>query len=105
MNIHDYPKKSITPSRRTFLKTSAALGAVAVLPSFAMRAAANKNSKLRILHIGVGGIGGMQRGKLKGHPKVEFGFLCDVDSNSLNRVGRELPEVRIGEIRREVSLV
>ena len=75
--------------RRQFLKAGAALGAAVVLPSFSMRAAANKNGKLRILHIGVGGIGGMQRKSLKQHAKVEFGFLCDVDTNVLNNVGRE----------------
>ena len=58
MNSHDNPKDSAS-SRRSFLKTSAVLGAAAVLPSFSMRAAANKNSNLRILHIGVGGIGGI----------------------------------------------
>ena len=68
------------------------VGAVATVPSFAMRAAANNNSKLRIMHIGVGGVGGMQRGNLKRHPKVEFAFLCDVDSKNLDRVSRELPK-------------
>ena len=102
MNSSDTPKKSIASSRRTFLKTGAVLGAAAALPSFSMRAAANKNSNLRILHIGVGGIGGMQRGNLKQHPKVEFAFLCDVDSNSLNRVGRELPKAAKHKDYREV---
>jgi len=94
MNSNDIPKKSIASSRRTFMKTTAALGAAVALPSFSMRAAANKNSKLRILHIGVGGIGGMQRGQLKSHPKVEFGFLCDVDSNTLKNVGRGFPKAK-----------
>ena len=76
-------KKSAVTSRRSFLKTSAVVGAAATVPSFTMRAAANNNSKLRILHIGVGGIGGLQRSKLKNHPKAEFGFLCDVDSKNL----------------------
>ena len=102
MNSSDTPKKSNASSRRTFLKTGAVLGAAAALPSFSMRAAANKNSNLRILHIGVGGIGGMQRGNLKQHPKVEFAFLCDVDSNSLNRVGRELPKAAKHKDYREV---
>ena len=39
------------------------------MPSFSMRAAANKNSVVRMLHVGVGGIGGMQRGQLKSHKK------------------------------------
>ena len=80
MNSPDNSKKTGVASRRSFLKTSAVIGAAASMPSFTMRAAANNNSKLRILHIGVGGIGGLQRGNLKRHPKVEFAFLCDVDS-------------------------
>ena len=102
MNYCDIPKKSIASSRRTFLKTGAVLGAAAAMPSLSMRAAANKNSNLRILHIGVGGIGSMQRGNLKRHAKVEFAFLCDVDSNSLNRVGRELPKAAKFKDYREV---
>ena len=39
----------------------------------------NKNSKLRIFQIGVGGIGALQRKGLKDHPMVEFAGFCDVD--------------------------
>ncbi|SVE36793.1 uncharacterized protein METZ01_LOCUS489647, partial [marine metagenome] len=92
MNSQDNSKKTGVASRRSFLKTSAMVGAAATVPSFAMRAVANNNSKLRIMHIGVGGVGGMQRGNLKRHPKVEFAFLCDVDSKNLDRVSRELPK-------------
>ena len=92
MNSQDSSKKTGVASRRNFLKTGAAIGAVASMPSLAMRTFANKNSNLSILHIGVGGIGGMQRGNLKRHPKVEFAFLCDVDSKNLDRVSRELPK-------------
>ena len=92
MNPQDSSKKSVVTSRRSFLKTSAAVGVAATMPSFTMRAASNNNSKLRIMHIGVGGVGGMQRGNLKRHPKVEFAFLCDVDSKNLDRVSRELPK-------------
>ena len=88
------PTQPRTATRRSFLKTSAALGAAITLPSFAMRAAANKNSAVRMLHIGVGGIGGMQRGQLRNHKKVEFAFLCDVDSNPLNKIGREFPKAQ-----------
>ena len=58
MNSQDSSTKTGVTSRRSFLKTSAMVGAVATVPSFAMRAAANNNSKLRIMHIGVGGVGG-----------------------------------------------
>ena len=88
----DSKSSTSTVSRRGFLTTTAAIGAVSAMPSFKMRVHANKNSKLRILHIGVGGIGGLQRSNLKKHPMVEFVGLCDVDSNTLNKVGREFPK-------------
>ena len=70
MSSHTLSSHSQAASRRTFLKQSTALGAAVALPSLTMRAAANNNSKVRILHVGVGGIGGMQRGQLRNHPKV-----------------------------------
>ena len=96
------PIQPRTATRRSFLKTSAALGAAITLPSFTMRSAANKNSAVRMLHIGVGGIGGMQRGQLRNHKKVEFAFLCDVDSNPLNKIGREFPKAQKFSDYREV---
>ena len=75
MSFHTRSSDSRAASRRSFLKQSAALGTAVALPSFTMRAVANQNSKVRILHVGVGGIGGMQRGQLRNHPKVEFACL------------------------------
>lgn len=79
-------------SRRKFIKKSAAtaVGAAAIASNAAtVRAATNKNSKLRIFQIGTGGIGGMQRKGLKGHPKVEFAGFCDVDTTMFNRIEEE----------------
>lgn len=74
-------------SRRNFLKTSAAFGAGILASNAAtVRAATNKNSKLRIFQIGTGGIGGMQRKGLKGHPKVEFAGFCDTDETMFKRI-------------------
>ena len=50
----------------------------------------------------MGVIGGMQRKSLKQHAKVEFGFLCDVDTNVLNNVGREFPKASKHTDYREV---
>ena len=89
MDIRDLkrtPSKG-TVTRRSFLKTGAIVTTALAAPTAAMRAATNKNGKLGILHIGVGGIGGMQRGKLRTHPKVEFVGLCDVDSQTLQKIG------------------
>ncbi len=83
---------SISPvTRRSFLKTGAIATAGIASLSFTGRAATNKNSKLRILQIGVGGIGGMDRGNLKGHPMVEFAGFCDVDGAALDKVAAEFP--------------
>ena len=78
-------------TRRTFLKTGAIVTVGMTAPSFSTRAQINKNSRLRVFQIGVGGIGGMQRGGLKGHPMVEFAGFCDVDKNSLDKVASADP--------------
>lgn len=80
-----------TASRRSFLKTSAAAAAGLAALSWPVRAQLNKNSKLRIFQIGVGGIGGMERNGLKGHPMVEFTGFCDVDRRELERIKKEYP--------------
>src|SRR5262245_22056528 len=83
---------SLSPvTRRTFLRTGAVLTtAMAALP-WPARAQANKNSRLRIFQIGVGGIGGLQRSGLKGHSMVEFAGFCDVDQRELDRIQKEHP--------------
>jgi len=80
-------------TRRQFLRTGAALGAAAVASHpFGVRAAANKNGRLRIFQIGTGGIGGMQRRGLKGHPKVEFAGFCDVDETAFAKIEKDHPD-------------
>ncbi|MBM3876570.1 MAG: Gfo/Idh/MocA family oxidoreductase [Verrucomicrobia bacterium] len=81
------PMSPIT--RRTFLRTGAVLTAGAAALSLPARAQVNKNSRLRIFQMGVGGIGGMQRGGLKGHPMVEWAGFCDVDQRELDRIKKE----------------
>lgn len=79
--------ESPNPSRRNFIRSSALAGTGIALSNVAtVRAATNKNSKLRIFQIGTGGIGGMQRKGLKGHPKVEFAGFCDTDETMFNRI-------------------
>ena len=78
-------------TRRTFLRTGAVLTTGIAALSPAARAQTNANSKLRIYQIGVGGIGGLQRGGLKGHPQVEWAGFCDVDSRELDRMKKEFP--------------
>jgi predicted dehydrogenase len=85
--------QSISPvTRRSFLKTGAIVTAgIASLTPLA-RAQVNKNSKLRIFQIGVGGIGGMQRGGLRGHPQVEWAGFCDVDRREIDQIKKQHPD-------------
>lgn len=78
-------------TRRTFLKTGAivTVGVAALSPL--ARAQANKNSKLRLFQIGVGGIGGLERNGLKGHPMVEWAGFCDVDQRELDKIKKDHP--------------
>src|SRR5580765_1088909 len=85
-----YP--SFSPvTRRSFLKTGAILTAGLASLSLPARAQVNKNSKLRIFQIGVGGIGGLQRSGLKGHPQVEWAGFCDVDRRELDQIKKQQP--------------
>src|SRR5688572_33409469 len=79
-------------TRRSFLKTSAIATAGLASLSPLARAQVNQNSKLRIFQIGVGGIGGMQRGGLKGHPQVEWAGFCDVDRRELDNIKKQFPD-------------
>src|SRR5438876_12276653 len=79
-------------SRRSFLKTGAIVTTGVASLSWAARAQVNKNSKLRIFQIGVGGIGGLQRGGLKGHAQVEWAGFCDVDRRELDQIKKQHPD-------------
>lgn len=79
-------------NRRAFLRSgAAALVTLSALP-YASRAQVNRNSRLRIFQIGVGGIGALERNGLKGHPMVEFAGFCDVDQRELDRLRKDHPQ-------------
>ena len=78
-------------TRRSFLKSGAILTAGLATLSPRARAQTNKNSKLRIFQIGVGGIGAMQRKGLKDHPMVEYAGFCDVNRRELDKIALEHP--------------
>lgn len=66
--------------------------ASSVVPT--LGAEANKNSKLRILQVGVSGIGNMDRGALSKHPKVEIAGLCDINQQNLDKVSKAFPKAK-----------
>ncbi|MCP5537488.1 MAG: Gfo/Idh/MocA family oxidoreductase [Akkermansiaceae bacterium] len=80
-------------NRRKFIGTMGLAAASGVVPT--LGASAHKNSKLRILQVGVGGMmGGVDRQGLIGHPKVEFAGLCDINKNNLDAVSRQIPKAK-----------
>jgi predicted dehydrogenase len=79
-------------TRRSFLKSSAIASVSLSALSPLARAQVNLNSKLRIFQVGVGGIGGLQRGELKGHPQVEWAGFCDVDARELDKIKTQNPK-------------
>ncbi|MEQ1858486.1 MAG: Gfo/Idh/MocA family oxidoreductase [Chthoniobacteraceae bacterium] len=89
MNTNHTPVSPVT--RRSFLQTGAVLTTGIASLSMRARAQTNKNSKLRIFHIGVGGVAAMQRKALKDHPMVEFAGFCDVDKRELDKISKEFP--------------
>src|SRR5260221_11029439 len=91
MNSNPSPTPISPITRRSFLKTGAVLATGVASLSLRARAETNKNSKLRIFHIGVGGVAGMQRKGLKDHANVEFAGFCDVDQRELDKIKKEFP--------------
>src|SRR6185295_16421992 len=81
-----------TITRRTFLKTGSVITTGLASLTLPVRAQINKNSKLRLFQVGVGGIGGMQRGGLKGHPMIEWAGFCDVDQRELDQIKKQNPD-------------
>ncbi|TRX61371.1 Gfo/Idh/MocA family oxidoreductase [Fulvivirga sp. M361] len=67
--------------RREFIKDTAALTSVALLPASVL--ALSKDGKLKTAHIGVGGMGMEDLKAISSHQSVVVTALCDVDSNAL----------------------
>ncbi len=78
--------------RRQFLKNSAAMASISLLPSSVWALA--KNQKLRTAHIGVGGIGVEDLRFISSHHAVEVVAICDVDSNTLATAAKLHPEAQ-----------
>jgi predicted dehydrogenase len=80
-------------NRRAFLKTTttAALG-LAVLPGFARKVA--PSDRLRVAHIGLGGMGTQHLTWFANLPDVEIVGLCDVDSDHLAAAQKVLQGIK-----------
>ena len=91
MNTQSNSSTGSPVTRRSFLKSGAVVTAGIASLSWPARAQVNQNSKLRIFQIGVGGIGGLERNGLKGHPQVEWAGFCDVDQRELDKIKKEHP--------------
>lgn len=79
-------------NRRDFLRqgTIGALG-FSLLPSMLVKAA--PSDRLRIAHIGLGGMGNQHLKWFAALPEVEIVALCDVDTNHLNDTLKSLKEL------------
>src|SRR5881397_2348378 len=91
MNTQSNSPTGSPVTRRSFLKSGAIATAGIASLSLSTRAQVNLNSKMRIFQIGVGGIGGLQRDGLKGHPQVEWAGFCDVDQRELDKIKKQFP--------------
>ena len=86
--------------RRDFLKASAAVAAYGTLP--AAGRAASPGSRLRTVHVGVGGMGGSDLRSVASHPLVEVAALCDVDAVRLAAAAEKFPKAQTFRDYREM---
>lgn len=99
-NVNYYCLCKTTPmtniiSRRTFVKQGGAAAlSLAFLPSLARSVA--PSDKLRIAHIGVGGMGNNHMKWFAALPEVEIVALCDVDQNHLDSSLKTLETLQPG---------
>jgi predicted dehydrogenase len=85
------PNPSSSTTRRTFLKQTAAAGAVLGFP--AVLRASNPNSRVQLAAIGVEGMGYNDLRNLSSHEKVTYVGFCDIDSRSFARADAAVPGV------------
>lgn len=85
-------------TRRDFVKTSAlTLGAASLTGVAGVASALQRNptagkDRLRVVQIGVAGIGGLDVGQVNAHPNADIVGLCDVDSNHLDKAKQRFPD-------------
>ncbi len=79
-------------NRRNFLKTTATLASLPLIPSN-IWSSTNKN-RLRTAHIGVGGMGSADLKDISSHKDVDVVALCDIDSNALISASKLHPKAK-----------
>jgi predicted dehydrogenase len=82
-------RSAAVPTRRAFLRHSAALGAVAAFP--AVLRAARPNSQVQIAVVGVSGRGYADLHSTASHPKVKYVGFCDVERKAFARADADHP--------------
>ena len=80
-------------TRRNFIKSSAALASISILPTSIW--ASSKNGRLRTAHIGVGGMGASDLNDISSHKSVDVVALCDVDSMALSSASKLHPKAKL----------
>lgn len=86
--------------KRTFLKNSAALAAVSLLPGSVWSLANGK--RLKTAHIGVANMGMADLEAISSHELVDVVALCDVDSNALTAAKAKHPKAKLYADYREM---
>lgn len=86
--------------KRAFLKSAAAIAAIAALPSSVWALA--KNKRLRVAHIGVGNMGAADLKAISSHNMVDMVALCDVDTMYLAAAKKLHPNAKIYADYREM---
>jgi predicted dehydrogenase len=83
-------------SRRNFIKTgTTGLAGFTILPSMARKVAAS--DRVRIAHIGIGGMGKNHIRWFAGLPEVEIAAICDLDQSHLSEGMSLLKELQPGK--------
>jgi predicted dehydrogenase len=77
--------------KRDFLKSSAALASMVMIPSSIW---SMKRSKIRIAQIGVGGMGAEDLNSMSSHSSADIVSLCDIDSMALDKARKIHPKAK-----------
>jgi predicted dehydrogenase len=95
-------KTNVNLNRRSFLKTSLAIGATYSLSPVSWSRVIGANDTIQAAVVGVNGRGGAHISELKSLPGVRVAALCDVDRRVLAAKTKGLDQVRTYQDVREL---